>query len=43
MRLTVNDILRSGADVRLPVGTPDTEFEGAYVDSREPVHTCEAS
>ena len=37
MRLTVNDILRSGADVRLPVGSPDTEFEGAYVDSREPV------
>ena len=37
MRLTVNDLLRSGADVRLPVGGPDTEFEGAYVDSREPV------
>ncbi|MGE0028387.1 MAG: UDP-N-acetylmuramoyl-tripeptide--D-alanyl-D-alanine ligase [Thermoleophilia bacterium] len=37
MKLTVNDILRSGADVRLPVGSPDTEFDGAYVDSREPV------
>ena len=37
MRLTVNDILRSGADVRLPAGSPDTEFEGAYVDSREPI------
>ena len=37
MKLTVNDILRSGADVRLPVGSPDTVFEGAYVDSREPV------
>ena len=37
MRLTVNDVLRSGAQVRLPVGSPDTEFEGAFVDSREPV------
>ena len=37
MRLTVNDVLRSGADVRLPVGSPDTEFEGAFVDSRDPV------
>lgn len=37
MRLTVNDVLRSGADVRLPVGSPDTAFEGAFVDSRDPV------
>jgi UDP-N-acetylmuramyl pentapeptide synthase len=37
VKLTVNDILRSGADVRLPVGSPDTVFEGAYVDSRKPV------
>jgi UDP-N-acetylmuramoyl-tripeptide--D-alanyl-D-alanine ligase len=37
VRLTVNDILRSGADVRLPVGSPDTGFDGAFVDSREPV------
>jgi len=37
VKLTVNDILRSGAEVRLPVGSPDTSFEGAYVDSREPV------
>lgn len=37
MRLTVNDILRSGVEARLPVGTPDTEVEGASVDSREVV------
>lgn len=37
MRLTVNDVLRAGVEVRLPVGSPDAEFEGAYVDSREPV------
>ena len=37
MRLTVNEILRSGAEARLPVGTPDTEVEGAFVDSREVV------
>ncbi|MGD9571783.1 MAG: UDP-N-acetylmuramoyl-tripeptide--D-alanyl-D-alanine ligase [Thermoleophilia bacterium] len=37
MKLTVNDILRSGVEARLPVGSPDTEFEGAFVDSREPV------
>ncbi len=35
MRLTVNDILRSGVEVRLPVGSPDTEIAGAFVDSRE--------
>lgn len=37
MRLTVNDILRSGVEVRLPVGSPDTEIAGAFVDSRAPV------
>ena len=37
MRLTVNEILRSGVEARLPVGTPDTEVEGASVDSREVV------
>jgi len=37
MRLTVNDILRSGVEVRLPAGSPDTEITGAFVDSREVV------
>jgi UDP-N-acetylmuramyl pentapeptide synthase len=37
VRLTVNDILKAGADARLPVGSPDTEVEGASVDSREVV------
>lgn len=37
MRLTVNDILRSGVEARLPVGSPDAEVEGASVDSREVV------
>lgn len=37
MRLTVNDILRSGVDARLPAGSPDTAFDGVFVDSREPV------
>ena len=37
MRLTVNEILRSGVEARLPVGSPDTEVEGASVDSREVV------
>lgn len=37
MKLTVNDILRSGVEARLPAGSPDTAFEGAFVDSREPV------
>ena len=37
MKLTVNDILRSGVQARLPAGSPDTQFEGAYVDSRSPV------
>ncbi|WP_217913050.1 UDP-N-acetylmuramoyl-tripeptide--D-alanyl-D-alanine ligase [Miltoncostaea marina] len=36
MKLTVNDILRSGVEARLPVGSPDTEIEGAFVDSRAP-------
>ncbi|HSJ74175.1 MAG TPA: Mur ligase domain-containing protein, partial [Miltoncostaeaceae bacterium] len=35
MRLTVNEILKAGAEARLPVGSPDTEVEGACVDSRE--------
>jgi UDP-N-acetylmuramoyl-tripeptide--D-alanyl-D-alanine ligase len=35
MKLTVNDILRSGVEARLPVGSPDTEVEGASVDSRD--------
>lgn len=37
MKLTVNDILRSGVEARLPVGTPDTEVDGACVDSRQVV------
>lgn len=37
MRLTVNDLLKSGATCRIPVGKPDVEIEGAFVDSREPV------
>ena len=37
MRLTVNDLLKSGAPCRIPVGKPDVEIEGAFVDSREPV------
>jgi UDP-N-acetylmuramoyl-tripeptide--D-alanyl-D-alanine ligase len=35
--MTVNDILRSGVECRLPVGNPDVEIAGAFVDSREPV------
>jgi UDP-N-acetylmuramoyl-tripeptide--D-alanyl-D-alanine ligase len=37
MKLTVNDILRLAPEARLPVGSPDTEVEGACVDSREVV------
>jgi UDP-N-acetylmuramyl pentapeptide synthase len=37
VRLTVNDILRTGVEARLPVGSPDVVFDGAFVDSREPV------
>jgi UDP-N-acetylmuramyl pentapeptide synthase len=37
MRLTVNDLLKSGVAARIPVGKPDVEVEGAFVDSREPV------
>lgn len=37
MRLTVNDLLKSVPSVRIPIGTPDTEVEGAFVDSREVV------
>jgi UDP-N-acetylmuramoyl-tripeptide--D-alanyl-D-alanine ligase len=36
MRLTVNDILRA-TDARLPLGSPNDEVEGAFVDSRSPV------
>ncbi len=36
MRLQVGELLRH-VDARLPVGSPDTAFEGAYVDSRFPV------
>ena len=36
MRLTVNDLLKSVPGARIPVGKPDVEFEGAYVDSRAP-------
>ena len=34
MRLTVNEILNAGPDARLPIGAPDTEVDGASVDSR---------
>lgn len=37
MRLTVNELLKAVPGARIPVGTPDVEFEGAYVDSREPL------
>ena len=37
MKLTVNEILRASEDARLPAGAPDTEVEGACVDSREVV------
>jgi UDP-N-acetylmuramoyl-tripeptide--D-alanyl-D-alanine ligase len=37
VRLNVNDILKSGVEARLPAGSPDTEVEGASVDSREVV------
>lgn len=38
MRLSVNDLLKCGEPSRIPVGKPDVEFEGAYVDTRgEPV------
>lgn len=36
MRLAVNEVLRA-VDARLPIGAPDTTFEGAFVDSRAPV------
>ena len=35
MRLSVNDLLKCGEPARIPVGTPDVAFEGAYVDTRE--------
>jgi UDP-N-acetylmuramyl pentapeptide synthase len=37
MRLSVKDLLKCGVAARIPVGTPDVEFEGAFVDSREPI------
>ena len=37
MRLTVNDILKAGPAARIPVGKPDVEIEGAFVDSRDPI------
>ena len=37
MRLTVNDLLKSVPGARIPVGKPDVEFDGAYVNSREPL------
>lgn len=37
MRLTVNELLKSVPSVRIPVGKPDVEVEGAFVDSREVV------
>jgi UDP-N-acetylmuramoyl-tripeptide--D-alanyl-D-alanine ligase len=36
MRLTVNDMLRA-MGARLPLGSPNVEVEGAFVDSRAPV------
>ncbi|MEQ8832850.1 MAG: UDP-N-acetylmuramoyl-tripeptide--D-alanyl-D-alanine ligase [Miltoncostaeaceae bacterium] len=35
--ITINDILKSGAGGRLPVGLPDTEIHGACVDSTDVV------
>jgi UDP-N-acetylmuramoyl-tripeptide--D-alanyl-D-alanine ligase len=35
--ISVNDILRTGVEGRLPVGAPDTPVRGAFVDSRDPV------
>jgi len=35
--ITVNDILHTGVEARLPVGSPDTPLAGAYVDSRAAV------
>ncbi len=37
MRLTVNELLKAVPGARIPVGKPDVEFEGAYVDSRTPL------
>lgn len=36
MRIQISELLRR-TDARLPSGAPDTEFEGGFVDSREPV------
>ena len=37
MTLTVNDLLKSAAGARIPVGKPDVEVVGAFVDSRAPI------
>ena len=37
MRLTVNDLMKSVPGAHIPVGKPDVEFEGAYVNSRTPL------
>jgi UDP-N-acetylmuramoyl-tripeptide--D-alanyl-D-alanine ligase len=37
VKLTLNDIMKSGVEARLPSGSPDTEVQGACVDSREVV------
>lgn len=37
MRLTVNDLLKAGPAARIPVGKPDVEIDGAFVNSREPL------
>lgn len=37
MRMRVGDVMKAVPGAHLPVGKADVEFEGAYVDSREPV------
>ncbi len=37
MKLTVNEVMKAGPGARLPVGSPGTEVEGAFVDSRDVV------
>lgn len=36
MRFTVNEVLKAVPGARIPVGKPDVEIEGVFVDSREP-------
>ncbi len=39
MRLTVNQVMKAAAGgVYMPVGSPSTEVDGAFVDSRDVVH-----